>query len=424
MTTESRILRALRVRNFRLFFIGHAISVNGTWMQRVAQDWLVYQLTGDGFAVGVATAMQFLPILLFGLWGGVVVDRADRRVLMVWTQTISGLLAAVLAVLTLAGAVEYWMVLVLCGLLGVVSVVDTPGRQAFVTQLVETRDKVTALGLASTVHNAGRLIGPAIAGVLIGTVGAGAAFAVNAVSFVAVIAGLLMMDPATIRPIRQMAREESRVRDGLRYVVHHAELRSSLILIGVVALFGQNFRVVLPVLAEQAFHGGAEAYGWLTSAMGAGAMLGAVATASGGRMSSRALVLSAVAFGLSNLLLGVSPWLSVALVSSGLVGVSNIVFNTMARTLLQARSPEEMHGRVMSVYSFVSQGTTPIGGPLMGWICDAMGARAGLMVAAATAVVAAVGVVPSLRRHGGHAAPATAVSVPLDPDDEAVVSEA
>ncbi|NUR08118.1 MAG: MFS transporter [Nocardioidaceae bacterium] len=394
----TRGLRSLQNRNFRLFFAGHAVSIIGTWMQRVAQDWLVLQLTGSAVAVGVAFSLQFVPTLLFGLYSGVLVDRVDRRRILLATQAASGVLAALLAVLVVTDRVELWMVYALALALGFVTVVDTPTRQAFVAELVGPESYVNGQALTSTVHNGGRLIGPAVAGLVIAEYGAGVAFAANAVSFVAVLWGLLLIDSGELREAPKAPRGRGQVREGLRYVYDHPELRACVVLVAVVALFGQNFRVVLPVLAQDTFHGGAETYGWLTSALGVGAVAGAFATAWSERVTSWGLLLSAIAFGVTNLVVGVAPVLALALLAMVAVGVANIVFNTLARTLLQLGTAPSMHGRVMALHAFVFLGTTPIGGPLLGWVCEQWGPRAGLFVGGATALLAAATVWPQLRR--------------------------
>ncbi|MGH3317297.1 MAG: MFS transporter [Nocardioidaceae bacterium] len=396
---HSRTLRSLRNRNYRLFLAGHAVSVIGTWMQRVAQDWLVLELTDSAVAVGVATALQFVPMLLFGLWGGVLVDRIDRRRLIMWTQTFSALLAGVLAVVVLIDAVELWMVFALALALGAVTVLDNPARHAFVAELVGPDDYVNGQALASTVHNTGRLVGPAIAGALIAASGPGVAFAVNAASFVAVLWGLALLDVEGLRRLHSTrAPARGQMMEGLRYVYRHRELRACMILVAVIALFGQNFRVVLPVLARDTFHSGAEGYGWLTSALGLGAVLGALFAASRTQVTVWSLLAAAVSFGVLNLAGAASPAMWVALVAMVSVGFSNIMFNTLARTLLQLGTDPGMHGRVLALHGFVFLGSTPIGAPLLGWVCEAFGARSGLVVAGGTALVAAAWVVPALRR--------------------------
>ncbi len=407
--TGERTFRSLREPNYRRFFAGHAVSVVGTWMQRVAQDWLVLTLTGSGVALGVSTALQFGPLLVLGLWGGTVVDRVDRRRLVIWTQAVQAALAAALAVLTLTGLVQLWMVYALALALGLVTVLDNPARQALVGELVEPGDYVNAQALNSTIHNAGRLVGPAIAGVLIATTSVGAAFAINAVSFVAVLVGLLRMKPTALRRAPTTGSGGGQAREGLRYVLHDPDLRSVLLLVGVVGLFGQNFRVVLPLVAQSTFSGGAEVYGYLTAALGLGAVVGALFSASRETATSWGLLLACAAFGVVNLLAAAAPTLTAAYVAVAAVGFVNIVFNTLGRTVLQLGSDPGMHGRVLALHGLVFLGTTPFGGPLLGWICERSGARAGFVVAGATALIAAAALLPRVRARRG---PLTAAPAP------------
>lgn len=416
--THLRTFRSLQEPNYRRFFVGHSVSVIGTWMQRVAQDWLVLTLTGSGVALGISTALQFGPMLVLGLWGGTVVDRVDRRRLIIATQSVQAVLAAVLAGLALTGVVELWMVYALALALGLVTVLDSPARQAFVGEMVAPADYVNAQALNSTVHNAGRLVGPAIAGLLIATVGVGAAFVVNAVSFVAVLVGLLRMDPGTLRRAPPAARRKGQAREGLRYVMASPDLRAVLLLVGVVALFGQNFRVVLPLLAQSTFGGGAEVYGYLTAALGLGAVLGALVSASRETATSWGLLLSCLGFGVVNLLAAAAPTLVAAYAAMVAIGFANIVFNTLGRTVLQLGSDPSMHGRVMALHALVFLGSTPLGGPLLGWISGLFGARAGLLVAGVTALVAGLALFTRLRPLRGAADdPAGQVPPPgtLDP---------
>ncbi|MDP9417345.1 MAG: MFS transporter [Actinomycetota bacterium] len=390
------MFRSIKERNYRLFLVGHAVSVVGTWMQRVAQDWLVLQLTDSAVAVGVATALQFLPILLLGAWGGVVVDRLDTRRAILATQAASAFLAACLAGVTLAGVVQLSMVYALALALGFVTVVDVPARQSFVTEMVDQKDWVNAHALNSTIHNAGRLLGPAVAGAVIATGGTGVAFALNAVSFAAVLGGLIAMDPAQLRPRPTVPRKRGQVREGLRYAWGRPEIRSSLLLVAVVALFGQNFRVVLPLLARDDFSGGAQTYGLLTSALGLGAVLGALATATRATATFRALLAWTAVFGVVNFVAAVAPSLPVALAVLVALGVANIAFNTLARSLLQLNTAAQMQGRVIALHGLLFLGSTPFGGPLTGWICEQWGARSGFVVAGVTALAAAVALVPRL----------------------------
>lgn len=393
-----RVFRSLAIPNYRSYFIGQSVSIAGTWMQRVAQDWLVLDLSNSAVALAVATSLQFLPMLLFGLWGGVLADRFSRRRLIMLTQAVSAVLAAVLAAIVLTGVVELWMVYALALCLGLVTVVDTPARQAFVTEMVGPDDYVNAQALNSTIHNAGRLVGPALAGILIAAVDVGVAFAINAASFIAVLIGLARMDSRALRPAAPAPRARGQAMQGLRYVLRHPELRACMVLVAVVALLGQNFRVVLPLLARDTFHGGPEVYGWLTSALGVGAVIGALASAARHTVTAWSLLRWTWVFAAVSAIAAAAPNLAVALGVMAGLGVANISFNTLARTLLQLGTDDAMQGRVIALHGIVFLGSTPIGGPITGWICEQWGARAGLIVAAIAVVAAAVAVTPSLRR--------------------------
>lgn len=393
----TRMFRSLHEPNYRRFVYGHAVSVVGTWMQRVAQDWLVLELTDSAIAVGIAMSLQFLPILLFGVWGGVLADRYDRRRLVIGTQVVSAALASALAVCTLAGVTTIELVYGLALGLGLVTVVDVPARQAFITDLVKEDDFVNAQSLNSTVHNVGRLVGPAVAGLLIASFGVGIAFSINALSFLAVILGLLRIDPRRLHYAQQQQRGRGQARAGLRYVWGHPEIRACLGLVAVVALLGQNFRVVLPLLARDTFGGGAEMYGWLTSALGLGAVLGALGTATRRRASPRSLLVWTLAFGVVNLVAAAAPSLLVALLVMVAMGVANITVNTLGRTVLLLHADPTMRGRVIALHGMVFLGSTPFGGPLLGWVCETWGPRAGFGVAGASSLLIAVTMFPRIR---------------------------
>jgi MFS family permease len=397
-TTWRRTFISLANPNFRVYFLGSAVSVSGTWMQRVAQDWLVLQLTHDGVALGISSALQFAPTLVLGAWGGAVIDRVDRRRLLLATQAISALLAAALGAVTATGVVTLWMVYALALALGIVTVFDSPARQTFVAEMVGTDRVVNAQALYSTVHNGGRLIGPALAGIVIAWLGVAAAFAVNALSFVAMILALALMDTGALISTPPLARAPRQVRDGFAYLWSHRDLRASLLLIAVVGVFGQNFRVVLPLLADRTYHGGAQSYGYLTSALGLGAVAGALASAARDRSSPRGLVLSCLAFGTVNLLAAVMPAFALAALMVVGIGVTNIVFNTLGRTLLIIGSDPAVRGRVMSLHSIVFLGSAPVGGPIVGWACGRWGPRSGFVIAGLSAICAAAAMVRLARR--------------------------
>jgi len=314
------------------------------------------------------------------------------------TQAAQAVLAAALGALALAGVVQLWMVYALALALGVVTVLDTPARQALVGEMVGPAHYVNAQALSSTVHNAGRLVGPAIAGLLIATTGVGIAFIVNAISFVAVLIGLMRMDPAALRPRNSPAgRRKHQAREGLRYVRRTPDLWATLLLVGIVALFGQNFRVVLPLLAQDTFHSGPEVYGYLTAALGLGAVLGALFSAARETATTWGLLLSCLAFGAVNLVTAAAPVLVAAYAAMVAMGFVNIVFNTLGRSVLLLGSDPGMHGRVLALHGLVFLGSTPFGGPLLGWICEALGARTGFVVAGLAALAAGVALFPRIR---------------------------
>jgi MFS family permease len=382
-------LRSLRHSpNLRIYLAGHCVSVIGTWMQRVAQDWLVLEITDSGTALGLSVAAQFIPVLLLGSYGGLLVDRLDRRRTVMATQALSGLLAVGLATIAILGVVQLWAILALGLGLGLVTVLDVPARQAFVASMVEPADYANAQALASTVNNAGRLIGPAVAGLLIAGIGVGFAFVVNAASFVAVLISLAVLNVRQLIPSPRIPREKGQIRAGLSYLWGSNQLRTTIILVAVVAVFGQNFRVVLPLAATQLYHGDAGTYGWLTSAIGLGALLGAVVSASIEIPTAWTLLVTTVAFGAANVVGAFSRTIAVALLVMVGIGVTNIIFNTIARSVLLLNSAPEMHGRMMAIHGQVFLGSTPIGGPLVGWLCELWGARAGFIIAGSTALLA------------------------------------
>lgn len=395
---KQRTFRSLDERNYRTFFIGNTASVIGTWMQRIGQDWLVLEITDSALALGGAMLCQFLPVLLGGLWGGVVVDRVNTRRLLIFTQAAQAVLAAALAAFALTGTASLAIVYALAAGLGVVTVFDNPARQSFVAELVGPDDLVNAQAMTSLINNVGRLVGPAIAGLLIAAAGVGITFVVNAVSFVAVLASLMMLDVSSLRTIPVARRAPGQVREGLRYVWEHPELRATIVLAAVVSVFAQNFRVVFPVLAVDTFQGDARVYGWMTASLGLGAVLGALLSAGARTATSWRLLWTCLGFALANLAVAVSPGLGSALAAIGVLGVANILFNTLARTILQIHAAPNMRGRVMSVHVMVFLGGIPVGGPLIGWLCEVWGPRSGMVIAGGMSLAGCALVLPSLRR--------------------------
>jgi MFS family permease len=394
---------SLAVRNYRLFFYGQLVSLVGTWMQAVAQAWLVLRLTNNnGFALGMVTALQFLPLLLLSTHAGLLADRMDKRKVLIATQTAMGILAAVLAVLTLTHVVQLWMVGVLALLLGVANAFDNPTRQAFVTEMVGPQSVANAVGLNSTIFNAARVAGPAIGAVLIKVFDVGPCFLINAASFVAVIIGLLMMRPEELLQQPVAVRARGQIREGLRYAWRTPVLRSTLFLVGVVGTLTFNFMVILPLMARQTFHGDAGTYGLLSAVMGAGSLAGALIVAARSRATTTLLLGSCVLCGLACLGAAVAPSLITEVPALAVAGATSIAFVATANTIIQLTATPEMRGRVMALYVLLFLGTTPIGGPLVGWICRVAGPRAGFLVAAGAALFAGgVGVLSALRNRSG-----------------------
>lgn len=391
---------SLRVRNYRLYFAGQVVSVSGSWMQRVAQSWLVLHLTGSGIALGLVSALQFLPILLFGAWGGLVVDRIDKRRLLMVTQSLMGLLALVLGVVTLTGLVQLWMVYMMALLLGAVTAVDNPGRQSFVMELVGRRQVSNAVSLNSAVFTASRIVGPAMAGVLITAVGTGWCFVLNAASFGGVLMALVAMEAGQLERVAPSPRAQGQLMEGLRYVWSRPDLRTPLALLAVVGTLALNFTVVLPLLARNTFHGDASTYGTLFSVLGAGSLAGALFTASRREPSIRLLVGALGFFGLFMLGAAAAPTLPLEILALIPMGVAALVFQTTTTSLIQLRSEPALRGRVMALYSVVFLGTTPIGAPTVGWVAEHFGPRAGLALGGAAVLVAAlIAVWLSARRH-------------------------
>ena len=384
-----RSFDSLSVPNYRRYFGGQIVSLSGNWMQMVAEIWLVLTLTGSGVAVGMTTALQFLPILLFGAWGGVLADRFDKRRLLMATQAAMALPAIALFALTVSGAVEVWMVLALVFVRGTVNAVDNPTRQSFAIEMVGPERVVNAVSLNSVLIHAARLVGPGIAGVLIATAGVAPCFALNALTFAGMIAALWLMDPAQLRTPPRAGRERGAIRAGLRYVRSTPELALPLALMALVGTFGLNFQVILPLLARFSFDGGASAYATLVAAMGAGSVIGALATGAHGRTGGGLIAGSALAFGLLALLAAAMPSLAFEIPVVALLGAAAVTFAAAVNSSLQLAVEPAMRGRVMALYSVVFLGSTPIGGPLSGWIAEAYDPRAALLLAAAAGLTAA-----------------------------------
>jgi MFS family permease len=381
---------SLRIRNYRLYFAGQIVSVSGSWMQRVAQAWLVYHLSGSGLALGVVTGLQFLPVLVVGAWGGVLADRFDKRRLLLCTQTAMGLLALALGLLTISGLVQLWMVYLLALALGAVTASDNPARQAFVMEMVGRSHVMNAVSLNSAVFTSARIVGPAVAGLLINAVGTGWCFLVNALSFGGVLVALAAMRRQELLSWEPADRGRGGVLEGLRYAWSSLDLRVPLLLMAVVGTLALNFSVILPLMASQTFHGDAGTYGLLFSTLGVGSLFGALITAGRREPSRRLLLLSLLAFGLLMLAAALAPSLWLELLTLVPLGVAAVIFQATTNSTLQVNTDPALRGRVMALYSVVFMGTTPIGAPIVGLVSQAAGPQAGLALGGA-AVLLAVG---------------------------------
>ena len=386
---------SLRTRNYRLFAAGQVVSNSGTWMQRTAQDWLVLEVShGSGTALGIAAGLQFLPLLLFSLWGGAIADRFPKRRILLITQSLMGALALVLGILALTGTVRLWQVYLLALALGMVTVVDNPTRQTFVTEMVGRTDMPNAIALNSAIFNLARIAGPAIAGIIIGLVGTPTAFLVNAASYGAVIAGLLLMRPAELLPIKRVARAKGQLREALNYLGGAPRIWVPMAMLFFVATFGMNFQVTTALMSRGVFHTGAAAFGLASTAYAAGALGGALLAARRRRPSVRLQVAVALAFGILETASGLMPayWAFLLLLLP--TGLSVVLYTTAANSATQLGTDPRMRGRVMGVYMLVFLGGAPIGSPLIGWIAEQFGPRMSLisggLVSAIAAVVAAV----------------------------------
>jgi MFS family permease len=391
---------SLANRNFRRYFVGQSISRIGTWMQMVAQSWLVLTLTGSSVLLGLVVALQALPVLLLGPYGGVVADRVDKRRLMIALQTLMGVQALALGVLTATGAIRFWEIALLATVLGVNNAFETPSRQAFMLELVGPDLLRNAVSLNAVMVNVARTVGPAVAGLVIATAGEGICFLVNAASFAAVVVSLLVLDTTRISPSPPVGRSRGQLRQGFRYVRRTPELALPLLLMAIIGTLTYEFSVSLPVLARRTLGTGAPGYGYMTAAMGAGAVAGGLAVAAKGRTGLRPLVLAAGCFGVFVLGAALAPDLAVELGTLALVGAASVSFIAVANATLQLGSVPTMRGRVMGLWIVAFQGSTPIGAPLIGWIIARSDARVGLAVGAAAAVLAAVVGASALRRLG------------------------
>ncbi|MDP9115790.1 MAG: MFS transporter [Actinomycetota bacterium] len=396
------MFRSLRVRNYRLYASGQLISLTGTWMQRVAQDWLVLTLTNSGTALGIVTALQFGPSLIFGMWGGVLADRYDKRRLLLITQSALATVALLLGLLDVGGVVRYWHVLVLAGALGLITSVDTPVRQSFVVEMVGRDELTNAVAINSTIFNLGRVVGPAIAGVMISAVGTGWAFIANALSSLAVLVGLALMRTAELHPPPPLLRARGQLREGFRYVRGRPDLLLTMVLIFVVGTFGLNFQITTALLAKQVFHRSASGYGLLSTALAVGACLGAVvATRRTNRPTQLFLVSYALLFSVLEICCGLMPNFALTAVLLVPTGLAMLTLSTAANSSIQLGVEPTMRGRVMALYLVCFMGGTPLGAPLVGWAAGTFGPRWGLIGGGLICLIAALGIAAFLAHRRG-----------------------
>ena len=407
--SRSGPLRSLRVRNYRLYFSGQLISLTGTWAQRVAQDWLVLQLTNSGTALGVVTALQFAPALLLSLYGGALADRGDKRKLLLMTQTGMGVVALVLGLLDVTGLVALWQVLVLAAVLGVISAVDTPIRQSFVIEMVGAEDLPNAVALNSTTFNLARIVGPAVSGLVITAYGTGWAFLGNAVSTIAVLAGLLMMRAGELFPSKPVDREPGQYVAALRYVRSRSDLMLPMLLMFIIGTFGMNYQITIALVAKQVFHRGAASYGLLSTMLAVGATIGVATNSGASTLGARAasagralgtigatigalastfrrnrptrlfLIGAAVAFSVAELVAGLMPSFGLTALALIPAGLTMITLAQSANATVQLGVEPTMRGRVMGLYILCFMGGTPVGAPVVGWVAEVFGPRWGML---------------------------------------------
>jgi MFS family permease len=396
--------RALRHRNYRLFFGGQLISLVGTWMQTVAQGWLILQLTGDAFLLGVVAALQWLPVMFLGLFGGIIADALPKRRTLIVTQAAKMTLSFTMFALVASGVVEVWQVAVLAFLGGLTNVVDMPTRQAFAVEMVGREDIGNAVALNSAMFNSARILGPAVAGLTIGAFDISIAFFVDAISFLAVLIALLAMRESELRPAPPMARPTSAgevltgLREGLSYVRRTPLVLLAVLVIGLVSTFGMNFPVVIPPFTEQVLHSDATGYGFLMAASGLGSLVAALYIAFSPRSRTMLIAGGAILVGVAEIALATAHLFSASLALMFLIGLGAIAMAATANTTIQLAVPDRLRGRTMAVYTTVFAGSTPIGGLLMGWIASRFGVAESLAAGGIACAVIGLAAFVWLRR--------------------------
>ena len=374
--------RSLHVRNFRLFFVGQGISQIGNWLTLIAQALLVLKLTDSGIALGLLAAAQFGPVLLFGAFAGLVADRSDKRKLLIVVQVLAMVQSFALAALAFSDHPPVWAIYVIATFGGLATAFDNPARRSFVVEMVPEEHITNAVSLNSALMTGSRIIGPALGGLLIATVGFGWAFALDGLSYLAVIAGLRMMDPSKVRPAPVTPRGKGQVRAGLAYAGSIAELRVPLVMMAVIGTLAFNFQTVLPLFATRDLHGSTLTFSFLLSVVSIGSLAGALRSARREHVSVRTVAVSALGFGAAMLALAVSPGQPVAFAVGVVMGFTSIAFMTSSTAIVQLRAEPMMRGRVLALQAMVFLGSTPIGGPILGFVCQRWGARYGLAIGA------------------------------------------
>lgn len=390
--------RSLKLRNFRLYFIGQSISAPGTWMQLVAEGWLVLQLTGSGVALGLVSSLQFGPLLIGGAWGGVLADRLDKRRVVLVTQAIKAVLAGLLGVLVVTDLVNMWMVYGIALAGGMVEVLDNTARRSFVMELAGREHVANAVSLTGALWTTARITGPAIGGLIIATAGVGPCFLINAASYAGVLIALKRIRTEELHTSERVARGPGQVREGVAYVLGEPKLRLPLILMAVAGILAYNFRVVIPLFATDVFDRGPGVFGLLFSTMSVGSLAGALYTASRHRVHERFTAAAAMVMGTMIVLTAMAPTLALVMVGLMAVGATSASFSATTQATLQLRSEPRFRGRVMALYSVVFLGTTPLGSPLVGWMAENFGVRTAFALCGAVTALAAAAVLVALAR--------------------------
>jgi MFS family permease len=397
-------VRALRHRNYRLFFAGQLISLIGTWMQQVGEAWLVLQLTHDPLWLGVVSVFQFGPVVLFGLFGGVIADQLPKRRTLMVTQSVAMTLAFILFVLSATGVIQVWHILIMATILGFSNAVDMPSRQSFAVEMVGKEDIANAVGLNSALFNTSRIIGPAVAGLLIGFLGVPIAYLLNGLSFIAVIVAYRLMRDAELRPAPKIARPTTvrevfaNLSEGIHYVRSTPILLLAITVLGLVATFGMNFSVLVPPLADKVLGIGATGYGFLMAASGVGSTASALSVAFSSRVRPRRILIGACALGAGSVLLAFSRFVPLSLLAMMICGAGGIGMAVTANTTMQLNVPDHLRGRVMSVYTTIFSGSVPAGGLVMGAVASSFGVPVALAIGGGIALAIGLAAIPFLRR--------------------------